>query len=68
MVVSSLTSSKYWDIGENHLTEHIYDQTANFHWSTTNSLMYLQYMYKQNEFVDVLTTSNRHIQAVMNNL
>ena len=30
--------------------------------------MYLQYMYKQNEFVDVLTTSNRHIQAVMNNL
>jgi len=25
-------------------------------------------MYKQNEFVDVLTTSNRHIQAVMNNL
>jgi len=59
MVVSSLTSSKYWDIGENY-----------FNWRhlRPNSRLSL----KQNVIIDVVTmvhqTSNRHIQAVMNNL
>jgi len=59
MVVSGLTSSKYWDIGENCL-------------SWTSLQLYSRLLQKQNEFIDVLTmihqTSNRHIQTVMNNL
>jgi len=59
MVVSSLTSSKYWNIGENHLNwTHL--------WPNSRLLQ------KHNEFIDVFKmvhqTSNCHIQAVMNNL
>jgi len=39
---TSLTSSKYWDIGENHLIEHIYDPTGDFRRGKTNLLMYVQ--------------------------
>jgi len=59
MFVSSLVSSTYWDIGENHLDwTHV--------WPNTKLLL------KQNEFIDVNTmlyqTSHHHIQAVVNNL
>jgi len=59
MVVSSLTSSKYWDNGENYLN-----------WTRLwpNSRL----SQKQNEFIKVFTmvhqTSNRHIQLVVRNL
>ena len=59
MDVSSLTSSKYWDIGENHL---------NWTHLRPNSRL----SQKQNEFTDAFTmvheVSDRHIQLVMNNL
>jgi len=58
MVVSSLTSSKYWDIGENYI---------NWTHLRPNSRL----SHKQNKFSDVFTMvqkTNRHIQAVMNNL
>jgi len=59
MVVSSLTSSKYLDIGENYL-------------NTTHLRPNSRLSHKKNEFSDVFTmvqkTSNRRIQAVMNNL
>jgi len=59
MVVSSLTSSKYWDIGEICLN------WAHFRPNSRLS-------QKQNEFIDVSAivhqASNRHIQLVMNNL
>jgi len=61
-VASSLTSSessKYWYIGENH-------------WNWTHLQPNNRLSQKHNEFIDVFTmvnqTSNRHIQAVMNNL
>jgi len=59
MVVSSLTSSKYCNIGEKSLK---------LNTLTTQQ----QTLLKQNEFIDVFTmvhqTSNNYIQAVMNNL
>ena len=57
--VSSLTSSKYSDIGENH-----------FKWTHLRPNSRLS--QKHNEFIDVFSmvhkTSNRHIQLVMRNL
>jgi len=59
MVVSSLTSSKYWGIGENYLNR-------------THLRPNRRLSQKQNQFSDVFTmvqkSSNRHIQAVVNNL
>ena len=59
MVVSSLTSSKYWDLGENQ-------------WNWTHLWPNSKLSMKQNELIDVFTiaqlTSNRHIQAVISNL
>jgi len=59
MIVSSLTSSKCGDIGENHLN------WMHLRPSSRPS-------QKHSEFIDIFTmvhqTSNRHIQAVMNNL
>ena len=59
MVVSNLTSSMYWDIGENYL-------------SWTHLRPNSRLSQRQNEFIDVFTishrTSNRHIQLVMKNL
>jgi len=59
MVVSSLTSFRYWDIVENRLN-----------WTRLRHNS--RFSQEQNEFIDVFTmvyqTSNRHIQAVMNNL
>ena len=59
MVVSSLTSSEYCDIGENY---------SNWTHLQHNSRL----SQKQNVFSAVFTmvqqTSNRHIQEVMNNL
>jgi len=43
MIVSSLTSSKCGDIGENHLIECIYDPAADLRRSTANLLIYLQW-------------------------
>jgi len=62
MVLSSLTSSKYWDIGQNDLNwTHLRPNSRLSHKS-----------HKLNEFCDVFTmvqkTSNRHIPAVINNL
>jgi len=56
MFVSSLTSSKYWDIGENY-----------FNW--THSRPNSRLSQKRNEFMywQWYQTSNRHIQAIMNN-
>jgi len=57
MAVSSLTSFKYWDIGENHLNQ-------------THLRLSSRLSQKQNIYIDVFTmvgvhqTSNRHIQAV----
>jgi len=57
MVVTSLTSSEYWDTGENNLN-----------W--TDLRPNSQLLQKQNEWIDVFTmvyqTSNRYIQAIMN--
>jgi len=59
MVVSSLMSSKFWDIGENHRN-----------WTHLRPNRRLS--QKQNEFVDAFTmvhhTSNCYMQAVMNKL
>jgi len=59
MDVSSLTLSKYWDIGENYL-------------NSTHLRHNSRLSQKQNEFVHVFTmvqpTNNNHVQEVMNNL
>jgi len=59
MVVSSLTSFRYWDIGENR-------------WNWEHLRHNNRFSQTQYEFTDVFAMvhqiSNRHIQAVMNNL
>ena len=59
MVVFSLTSSKFWDIGENHRNS--------THLRPNSTLS-----QKQNEFIDAFTMvhqiSDRRMQAIMNNL
>jgi len=59
MVATSLTSFRYWDIGENRLN-----------WVHLRHNR--RFSQKQNDFFDVFTMvhhiSDRHIQAVMNNL
>ena len=59
MVATSLTSFRYWDIGENRLN-----------WVHLRHNR--RFSQKQNDFIDVFTMvhhiSDRHIQAVMNNL
>ena len=54
MAASSLMSSKYWDIGKNHLDWHLWPNS--------------RLSQKQKEFIDVFTTvhktSNRHLQQL----